>query len=109
MKQESGKHLVGEVLEEDVQLTFAEVVQSCRVSEQRLKAMIDEGVIEPLGGEGMSRLFDGASLKRVLTVVNLERELGVNLAGAALVIDLLDELHHLKSLLQHQRQRLAQM
>jgi len=97
MKRHFKKNVAGDVLEEDVQLTFAEIEQACRVSQDRLIAMVEEGVIEPMLGFGSPWQFDGSSLKRALTVIRLEEELGVNLAGAALVIDLLDELRRLKS------------
>lgn len=102
MKRQLKKTLAGDVLEEDVQLTFAEIEQACRVSQERLIEMVEEGVIEPMGGFSSPWQFDGSSLKRVLTVIRLEEQLGVNLAGAALAIDLLDELRRLKNQLRIQ-------
>lgn len=97
------KCLVGDVLEEDVQLTLTEIGQLCRVPSERLIAMVDEGVIEPVHAGSGTWQFNGSNVKRVLTVIRLEAELGVNLAGAALAMELLDELRALKSQLQRQR------
>ena len=88
---------VGEVLEEDVWLTFDEVARCCDVSPERLKAIVDEGVIEPAAPYHAGANFCGDSLSRVSMVVRLEDQLGVNLAGAALAIELLGELKQLRS------------
>ncbi len=44
--------------------------------------------------------FPGVSVRRVRTVVRLQRDLGVNVAGAALAIELLDEINALRARLE---------
>lgn len=84
--------LTGEVLEEDVELTLAELCRTCRVPAERVFDLVDEGVIEPVGRDPARWRFHGVSVRRVHCVLRLERDLGVNVAGAALALELLDEL-----------------
>jgi chaperone modulatory protein CbpM len=80
-------------------LTSAELCLRCDLSVDQLKELVDEGLIEPwLQVEGQWR-FQAASLPRVHHALRLQRDLGVNWAGAALALELLDELKRLRALL----------
>lgn len=97
--------LRGEVLEEEVELTLAELCQSCRVPAVRIVEMVEEGIVDPQGAEILDHepsrwRFAGRSVRRVHCVLRLQRDLGVNLAGAALAIDLLEELDAMRIRLQ---------
>lgn len=88
--------LSGEVLEEDVELTLGELCRACQLPAERLFELVEEGVVEPLGREPARWRFRGVSVHRVRCAMRLERDLGVNLAGAALALDLLEELDALR-------------
>lgn len=88
--------LVGTILEEEVVLTLGEICRASCLSAERVIELADEGVIEPIGRSPQSWRFHGASLQRIRCAQRLEADLGVNLAGAALVLDLLDELEQLR-------------
>ena len=92
--------LSGEVLEEDVELSLADLCRVCQLSAERVFQLIDEGLLEPRGPEPKQWRFHGRSVRRVRCVIRLERDLGVNLAGAALALELLDELQRLRARLQ---------
>ena len=82
-------------------LTSAELCLRCHLSLEQLKELVDEGVIEPLlWVEGQWR-FQAASLIRVHHALRLQRDLGVNGAGAALALELFDELKRLRALIKH--------
>ena len=89
--------LSGEVLEEEVELTLAELCQACRVPAERVFELVDEGVVEPLGRVPGHWRFRGISVRRVHCALRLERDLGVNIAGAALALDLLEELEAMRA------------
>ena len=57
--------------------------------------MAEAGILEPRGQAPGTWRFPGTSVTHVRIVVRLQRDLGVNLAGAALVLDLLDRLKRL--------------
>ena len=89
--------LSGEILEEDVELSLAELCRTCRVTQERIVALVEEGVVDPLGRDPTQWRFRGMNVRRVRCAVRLERDLGVNLAGAALALDLLEELEHMRN------------
>lgn len=89
--------LSGDVLEEDTELSLAELCRACRLSAEQVFELVEEGIVEPLGGSASHWRFQGASVYRVRCAVQLRRDLGVNWAGAALALDLLDELRVLRA------------
>lgn len=89
--------LSGEVMEEEVELTLAELCQACRMPAEQVFDLVDEGVVEPVGRDPSSWRFRGISVRRVRCVQRLERDLGVNVAGAALALELLEELERLRN------------
>ncbi len=77
-------------------LTFAELAHRCHVDAECLLELIEEGVLEPTGGGPADWRFPPLSIRRVRIALSLQRDLRVNLAGAALAMDLLDELDSLR-------------
>ncbi len=63
-----------------------------------LEALVDYGLLEPVERVGTHVVFDATSLERLRTIERLRRDLGVNLAGIAVILDLRDRL----SALQHE-------
>jgi chaperone modulatory protein CbpM len=97
MKKDSLTLLSGDLLEEDVELSLAQICRACRLSAEQIVELVDQGVIEPRGREPVSWRFQGISLRRVHFTQHMQRDLGVNAPGAALALDLLDELEQLRS------------
>ena len=88
--------LSGEVLEEDVELTLAQLCRACDLPADRVFELVAEGIAEPAGRDPRRWRFRGVSVRHVRFAVRLERDLGVNAAGAALALDLLEELEALR-------------
>ena len=88
--------LVGQVLEEDDLVTLSDLCRSCTVETQTITTLVAEGILDPQGRDVEHWQFTVGSLKRVKTVIHLQRDLGVNLAGAALALDLLDRIAELE-------------
>jgi chaperone modulatory protein CbpM len=88
--------LAGKLLEEDSEVTLAQLCDACAVHAEAIEAMMEEGIIAPVGG-GMSRWrFKRSSVVRVRTVLRMQRDLNVNLAGAALALELLERIDKLQ-------------
>jgi chaperone modulatory protein CbpM len=87
---------IGTVIEED-NLSLGELCRACGVHADWVINLVEEGIIEPDGDKIQVWRFSGASLIRVHSAVRLQRDLGVNLAGIALVLDLLEELKYLRT------------
>ena len=92
------KLLVGQVLEESDLVTLADLCRSCTVETKTVTTLVAEGILDPMGGDVEHWQFTVGSLRRVKTVIHLQRDLGINLAGAALALDLLDRISELERL-----------
>jgi chaperone modulatory protein CbpM len=90
--------LNGSPLEHQTELTLMEVSRSCAVQVGFIIELIDEGVIAPVAGQAPdSWRLAGAQVRHVAVASRLQRDLGVNLAGAALALQLLDEIETLRA------------
>ena len=85
------------VVEEQVQYTLADLGRACRAERAQVIALVDEGVLQPAGSRPDEWVFSGASLKRARAALRLVRDLELNMAGTALVLELLDEIEDLRS------------
>lgn len=79
------------ILEEQRGLSLSELGRACAVRVEYIVELVDEGVITPFGRETHRWRFSGTHLRRAIIALRLQRDLGVNLAGAALALQLLDE------------------
>jgi chaperone modulatory protein CbpM len=84
------------LLDDSVEFSLTEVCTACRVSEELIVEIVAEGIVEPAGGDRALWRFTGLALARVQRVLGLQRDFGVNLAGAALALDLLEEIERLR-------------
>jgi chaperone modulatory protein CbpM len=89
--------LSGRVLDEMVSLSLDELCRACRVHSDWILELVDEGILEPQGREHGNWRFASNSLQRVQTVWRLQHDLGINLAGAALALDLMEEIEGLRA------------
>lgn len=84
------------ILDERTLLTLSELCRACDLPAEQILELVEEGIIEPGGGRTEWR-FSGICVRRVRRVYTLRRDLGVNLAGAALAIELLEEIEQLRA------------
>ncbi len=75
------------------------------VHPQTLRLYEREGLLAPSRTEGKTRLYSDEDLERLEFILNLTRDLGVNLAGVEVVLGLRDRLSHM----QEDLERLAQV
>jgi chaperone modulatory protein CbpM len=87
----------GLILDETTTLTLDELSCACSVRVERIIELVDEGILEPVGRELNEWCFPGPSLGRARIAMHLQRDLDINLAGVALVLDLMDELESLRA------------
>ena len=77
---------------EDISLSLDELCRACNVQTEWIIELVDEAIIEPTGRKSSEWIFSGFGLQRARTVKRLQQDLGINIAGAALALDLMDEL-----------------
>ena len=91
------KHtLTGVVFDETTEISIVELCRVCSVDRQTVAELIAEGILDADANADELRL-PYASVRRTRTVLRLQRDLGVNLAGAALALELLDRIEELRS------------
>ena len=88
--------LSGDVLGDEIEVSIGELCRTCGVPAEVVVEMVEHGIIEPRGRNMAQWSFSGSSLVRVTTVLRLRRDLDLNLAGAALAVELLEEVRHLR-------------
>jgi len=89
--------VTGVLVYEGGALSLVEICEICHISESTLIEWVEEGV---LGHETPPRLpvtFDGEMIQRIHAAHRLQRDLGINLQGVVLALELLDELETLRS------------
>jgi chaperone modulatory protein CbpM len=84
-------------LEELTELTLADVSRACAVHAEYIINLVEEGVLVPVGSKLERWRFTGVHMHRVTVALRLQRDLGVNLAGVALALQLLDEVEELRA------------
>ena len=90
--------LEGRILDETSCFTLDELSAACSVRTEYIIELIEEGIVEPMDPrrERQAWTFSGSSLLRARKARRLQRDLGINLAGAALVLELMEELDRLR-------------
>ena len=86
----------GYILEDDPQLTLRQLCDVCTVRVAYIIKLVDEGLIEPSGEKKSHWCFDGVAIKRVQQAKRLQNDLGINIAGVALAIELIEEIKSLR-------------
>ena len=100
MQNEKLTVLTGQIVEESTTLTLNEISCACAVHAERILELVEEGILDPVERDLTQWRFSGSSLNRARTALRLQQDLGINLAGAALVLDMMDELECLRAQLQ---------
>ena len=90
-------YITGLILEEQTQLSMNDLCRACEAHADRIVDLVNEGVLAVSGAAPEHWRFTGLQLHRARIALRLESDLGVNLPGAALVLDLLDELSTLRA------------
>jgi chaperone modulatory protein CbpM len=89
-----------QVVEEEVQMSLAELCQACSAERELVLQLVEHGVIEPMGSVPQAWVFTGSSLQRTRVALRLLHDLELNLPGAALAVDLLEQIAQLQRELQ---------
>lgn len=97
MSKREYRELTGFILEETTTLSLRELSAACCVQAEAIIELVEEGVLEPVSYRRERWEFPGESLTRARRAMALQRDLGLNLQGAALALDLLDEIERLRA------------
>jgi chaperone modulatory protein CbpM len=89
------------VLGESDWIAAAEVCQLCLIDLTVVVELVDLGVVPSRGRAPEEWLLPATSLPRLRIAGRLMRDLGVNVTGAALAIELLESQHRLERRIRH--------
>lgn len=80
------------------------VAEMYDIHPQTLRLYEREGLLKPSRSEGNTRLYTEDDLKRLEFILSLARDLGVNIAGIAIILNMRERMEHM----QHQMQDFVQ-
>ena len=80
-------------------LTLTELCQFCQSDETWVSELINHGIVAPLDEADAELSFEFFSVARAKKARRLERDLGINIAGIALILDLIEERDELRRML----------
>jgi chaperone modulatory protein CbpM len=86
----------GIIWEEQTELTLDDICRACVVQTDYIIELVEEGVLVPTGRGSALWRFTGWHTHQVNIALRLQRDLGINLAGVALVLQLLSEVEALR-------------
>jgi len=98
--------LTGVLVDEDTPISFIEVCQKYNLSEELLSEMIEHGLFTPLASNLKTIQVTQKTVWRIQSARRLQQDLALNLPGAVLVLELLDELERMRNelrILEHHR------
>lgn len=81
---------------EEEYFTISAVARQFGVHPQTLRVYEREGLIHPHRSPGNTRLYSRRDIRRLRTILNLTRELGVNLAGVEVILRLKEQVEELE-------------
>jgi len=86
-----------ELLDETLSLSLREICHVCGVHAEYVVELVAEGVVQPSPAFGLyTWRFDGLAVTRIQRAIRLQQDLGINLPGVALALELMDEMARLR-------------
>ena len=73
------------------------VAEIYKLHPQTLRLYERVGLLKPSRSQGNTRLYTDSDLERLDVILTLARDMGVNLAGVEVILDLLDRLERLQT------------
>jgi chaperone modulatory protein CbpM len=77
-------------------LTLESLALAAEAHPQLIEQYVAYGLVEPLGSGPQEHEFDMRAVARVRMIGRLRRDLGINLPGIAVVLDLLDRINSMQ-------------
>ena len=72
--------------------TISAVAEEFELHPQTLRLYEREGLLKPSRSEGNTRLYTDADLERLELILSLTRDLGVNLAGVEIILNMREKM-----------------
>jgi chaperone modulatory protein CbpM len=109
MNERRNPIIPAQIIDEETTFTLVELCRCSGADSVFVERLVEEGVLEPQANPEDTAddpvVFPGVSLKRTRVSLHLTRDLGVNPAGVALAIELLERIQELQDRLRSIRSR----
>jgi len=89
-------------------LTLEDLATAASLQPKRVETLVGVGLLEPSAATGSGPLFPVSSIERLQRIGRLRRDLGVNLAGIAVILDMRERIEALQSDMRHLRRCLGE-
>ncbi|BCA94517.1 molecular chaperone [Legionella antarctica] len=89
--------LVGVLIEETTTISFNEVCRKYNIPKELLIEMIEQGLFNNQATQIEQVALDQKALRRLESAFRLHRDLGINLPGVALALELLEEMEEMRN------------
>ncbi|MCP0913976.1 MULTISPECIES: chaperone modulator CbpM [Legionella] len=89
--------ITGLLVDENHTVSFIEVCEKYDISEELLQGMLEQGLFSHPPKDVKNLQIDYAMVRRIQSAKRLQQDLGVNIPGVVLVLELLEELEQLRS------------
>ena len=86
--------------EDPAELTLVEICRVCAVQSEFIVELVEQGALAPAGEKPEGWRFTYTHVRRVQVASHLQRDLGVNPAGAALALELMEQIEALRAKLE---------
>src|SRR6266568_3462184 len=73
------------------------VAEQYEIHPQTLRLYEREGLLKPSRSEGNTRLFTDEDLERLEVILHLTRDLGVNLAGVEIILNMREKMSEMQT------------
>jgi MerR family transcriptional regulator/heat shock protein HspR len=77
--------------------TISAVAELFEIHPQTLRLYEREGLLKPSRSDGNTRLYEDADIERLELILSLTRDLGVNLAGVEIILNMREKMNQMQS------------
>src|ERR1700687_1411490 len=82
--------------DEPQELTLERLAHRAGLEPAVLESFVEYGLVEPQATHGTEMLFNLDCIPRLRTIIRLRRDIGVNLSGIGVILDLLEKVQALR-------------
>jgi chaperone modulatory protein CbpM len=86
-------------------LTLEDLASAAGLHPELVDVLVRYRLVEPAANTGSCPLFSISSVERLGRILRLRHDLGVNLAGVAVILELMERIEHLQTELKLSRKR----
>jgi MerR family transcriptional regulator/heat shock protein HspR len=80
---------------------ISSVAEQYEIHPQTLRLYEREGLLKPSRSDGNTRMYTEADLARLEVILHLTRDLGVNLAGVEIILNMREKMRQMQEQIEH--------